>query len=136
MTALLIRAVVCRVGQPAVVEMVEPSYEVLSNLVGGLVEFAYVSDGVELVANEEGAINGMPFNREVPAHAPPLPAWLRDAVVVAAEDGLLPPGSDQVGVHEVHGDFMVCGAGLTSLTEQDADRLAELLNSAAGGGQG
>ena len=122
-------AVVCRVGMPALVDMVDTDYEALSKLVGGYVEFAFVSDSVELCCNEEGAINGMPHNRNVPAMAPPLPAWLQDAFVIDTTRGeAVLPGSGQVGVHEVHGDFMLTGPNLTSLSEDLADQLATLLN--------
>jgi hypothetical protein len=124
-------AVVCRVGEPARVEMVSPDYEDLSALVGGMVEVAYVSPDVELVCNEEGQYL-CPFNRDVPALAPPLPAGFEDAFVIA-EPGTIAPGSGQIGVHQVHGNFFLCAPGLRSLSAERAREWAEQLNAIEGG---
>lgn len=122
-----IRAVVCRMGQPAIVAEIDPSYVSISALVGGMVECAFVASGVELVANEEGSYR-FPFNRYVPALAPPVPAGVSFAVALDA--ALVPPGSGQVGVHRVHGDFFLCRTGLRGLTAERAERICELLNAA------
>jgi hypothetical protein len=113
-----IRAVVCRVGQPPRVEMVATEYAALSALVGGMVEFAWVSPTTELVCNEEGTYRCR-FNRDVPAIAPPMPAGFEDAFVIA-EPGTIAPGSGEIGVHRVHGDFFLCGPDLTSLSPEAA----------------
>lgn len=123
-----IRVVVCRVGQRPVITAIDPEYEALRMIVGGPIEFAYVDHGVELVCNEEGTITGLPFNRDVPAVAPPLPDWLRDAEVIGGDDELVPPGSGRIGVHRIHGDFMICGEGLTSLSTSLAEVIASVLD--------
>lgn len=126
-----IRVVVCRVGQPAVVADVERSYEVFRALVEGDIQIAYVGHGIELVCNEEGTINGMPFNRDVPAYARPLPEHLKNAKLLTADAGLLPPGSASQGVHRVHGNFLLCGANTRSLSAKVAAGWVRTLNEAA-----
>lgn len=124
----MIRAVLCVVGEPARVVEIDPSYEVLRAIVGGTVETAFVEPGVEIVVNEENRINGMKLNRVVPAKAPPLPEWLSDFEVIPLGGDLVPPGSDEVGMHVVCGTFLVCGDGWTSLDESTAELYRRVLD--------
>lgn len=58
------RIVLCRANEDAIITDVDNNYEVSSALVGGLIECIYpFDDNVVLVCNDEGKLNGMPFNR-------------------------------------------------------------------------
>lgn len=39
-------------------------YEALSSIVGGYIEYVYVTDGVHAYCNEEGKLQGLPVNLE------------------------------------------------------------------------
>lgn len=50
--------------EPYVLEIVE-SLKNLQHIVGGLIEYVNLEDKVDLICNEEGKINNLPFNRIV-----------------------------------------------------------------------
>ena len=57
-------AVVCRPGESAVIEEIGCGLEDLQHFVDGYIECVYpFDDDVVLIVNEEGKINGLPFNR-------------------------------------------------------------------------
>ena len=129
------RAILCRVGEPAVAVDLELTYETMSKLVEGYIEYTPLADGVELLANEEGAINGMPFNRIVPGKASPLPAWLAtpasELVIDMTGGRAAAPGT--WGVHRVHGTFLLTRTDSqgspASITPRDEEKWITLLNS-------
>lgn len=62
-----IRAIVVKVGQPAVVAEVEPTLEAYQGIVGGYVE-ALTFSGCTFYFNEDGRSLGLPYNRRLGAH--------------------------------------------------------------------
>lgn len=58
-----IKVVICERGEPARVDQVYNRLEELQQLVGGYIEVMPLSDGVVLVCNEEGKIDGSKENR-------------------------------------------------------------------------
>ena len=42
----------------------KPTLEELQGLVGGLIQFAYTDDNIQIICNEEGKMKGLPVNRE------------------------------------------------------------------------
>jgi hypothetical protein len=127
-TKNLLLVVLCPHGEPAVSGLFDMEYGKISKFVGGLVENAYVTNGIELVCNETGSYTH-PLNRRVPAFAPALPDWLSDADVLCLDDdALLPPDSKEQGYHLVHGNFIICGSGWTTLINEQAEYWRGVLN--------
>jgi hypothetical protein len=58
-----IKVIVARVEQQPGVEEIDSSLEGMQAIVGGYIECVSLSEGLDLWFNEEGRINGMPFNR-------------------------------------------------------------------------
>lgn len=60
------KVIVLRPHQKACIEEIDNDLASYQNLVGGYIEIiAPFSDGVVLVCNEEGKINGLPLNRAI-----------------------------------------------------------------------
>lgn len=82
---------------------IDGTLESMQKLVGGYIECAYYFPEVILVCNDEGLINGMPFNRVV---------W-RDGQAMAA----------------IHGPFFLCesdGEKFASISKKNARKYAEM----------
>lgn len=60
-----ILAVIKRVGEEPYVEHIENDLDVLQSLVGGYIEAVTLAKDLILIVNEEGLINGLPFNENV-----------------------------------------------------------------------
>ena len=56
------RAIVKRVGEQAKVEEIKNELETMQELVGGYIEAVSAGQGICLVCNEEGKLNGLPPN--------------------------------------------------------------------------
>jgi len=77
------RIVLCRANEDAIITDVENNYETSSALVGGCIECVYpFDDNAILVCNDEGKINGMPFNRYLKADGVPYDALMGDFFIV------------------------------------------------------
>lgn len=68
----------------------DPSLDALQNLVGGMIEFVYFSDGSALMVDEEGKIKGKPVNDTATAICIAKGRWgdsiAGDAVFFSAEE--------------------------------------------------
>ena len=65
------KVVMVEPGQYARIEEMNTGLESLQKAVGGLIDCAYPwKDMACVVCNDEGLINGMPLNREVPDYGP------------------------------------------------------------------
>ena len=62
----MIRVIVCRPDERAVVVEMEDSLESMQKMVGGLIEeYMPWEDEVAIICNEEGKMNGLPLNRGI-----------------------------------------------------------------------
>lgn len=61
-----IQVLVVRVGQPSVVETMGTSLEAQQKLVGGYIEGVQLGDGILMICNEEGKLQGLPPNFLLP----------------------------------------------------------------------
>ena len=62
----MLRVILCKTDEKAVVIEMEDSLESMQNLVGGLIEeYMPWEDEVAIICNEEGKMNGLPYNRAV-----------------------------------------------------------------------
>lgn len=94
------KVVMVEPGQYARIEELDTGLESLQKAVGGLIDCAYPwKDMACVVCNDEGLINGMPLNREVPDYGP------------------------------IAGPFFVCGIegeNFCSLTDEQADKYKKM----------
>ena len=60
-----IKAIICEPGKKAYVKEISTDLKALQGIVGGLIEFFYLSDHVFLVCNDEGKIINLPMNRVI-----------------------------------------------------------------------
>lgn len=58
------RVLVKEVGKDAEVREIDDSLESMQGIVGGYIEDVYIGNGVHIVCNEEGKIDGLPTNLE------------------------------------------------------------------------
>ena len=62
----MMRVIVCKPDEYAEVVEIEDSLESMQNMVGGLIEeYMPWDDEVAIICNEEGKMNGLPFNRAI-----------------------------------------------------------------------
>ena len=61
-----IRAVRIEVGQEPEIVFIEKSLEALQKEVGGLIELVSLDPKIDAFVNEEGLLQGLPFNRYLP----------------------------------------------------------------------
>lgn len=94
------KVVMVEPGQYARIEELDTGLGSLQKAVGGLIDCAYPwKDMACVVCNDEGLINGMPLNREVPDYGP------------------------------IAGPFFVCGIegeNFCSLTDEQADKYKKM----------
>lgn len=60
-----VTVLVVPVGKPPETREIEPTLEAMQALVGGFIQMVPYIEGVDLVCNEEGKLNGMPANRPI-----------------------------------------------------------------------
>ena len=66
MSQKMLKIVVVKVGEYAKITEIPSGLESLQSVVGGLIEAShFFNDEIALISNEEGKINGMPYNRVV-----------------------------------------------------------------------
>jgi len=58
----MIKIAVLKVGQPLSVQEIDGGLKSMQQLVGGFIQMVPISDGIELVCNEEGKFAGLPVN--------------------------------------------------------------------------
>ena len=58
------RVLVKEAGKDAEVRDIDNSLESMQSIVGGYIEDVYIGNGIHLVCNEEGKIDGLPTNLE------------------------------------------------------------------------
>lgn len=61
----MITVVVKRVGEPAVVQQTRNTLKAFQELVGGYIETFRIAEDLVLVVNEEGLMEGLPWNCKV-----------------------------------------------------------------------
>lgn len=115
-----VRALVCRVGQVPVVELLAVDDDgsrlaAMQAIVGGSVEVISLDDGSDCWMNEDGIGLGLPLNRRIPAGARGpstlfgMPVDEKDVIYIEDEDHgkLARPG--QAGEWRILGDFFITG---------------------------
>jgi hypothetical protein len=97
------RALICRIGEPPVVEEVNDDIRDWGAFVGGYFMQQHLDEGVYCICNEEGLHRKLPFNRNVPARAPHLPEADFKVNIGPKIESEAAPG--QMGYHKFYGDF-------------------------------
>lgn len=60
-----IKVLVVESNKEPYIKEIESSLESLQDIVGGLIEYINLENNVDLICNEEGKINNLPFNRSI-----------------------------------------------------------------------
>lgn len=60
-----IKVLVVEPNKEPYIKEIESSLESLQYIVGGLIEYINLENNVDLICNEEGKINNLPFNRSI-----------------------------------------------------------------------
>ena len=60
-----IKVLVVEPNKEPYIKEIENSLESLQDIVGGLIEYINLENNVDLICNEEGKINNLPFNRSI-----------------------------------------------------------------------
>lgn len=60
-----IKVLVVEPNKEPYIKEIESSLESLQDIVGGLIEYINLENNVDLICNEEGKINNLPFNRSI-----------------------------------------------------------------------
>jgi hypothetical protein len=131
------RVITVSVGKPPKVEFVGNPFDHCRELISGPVGIVHLSDGNDLLCDEEAEATGIPFNRAVP-DVVRAPAFKPDFVV--AVGGAVPLPAGEVGVHRVRGTFVIAkfipdpeneeGGSYADLSDGDLERYNRYLGSA------
>lgn len=57
-----IQIAVLKVGEPLSFVEIEPDLDAMQKIVGGLIEMVSIAEGLDMVCNEEGKLNGLEIN--------------------------------------------------------------------------
>ncbi len=103
---LMIKVLVCRVGENPVVEECESAFKHTQSILdeGRYVQVVPLDDGTELYCDEDG-MDVLDFNRAVPCTAQPLPEGMTMADVIGWHPDMAKPG--ERGEHRIFGNFLI-----------------------------
>jgi hypothetical protein len=100
-------------GEVAQTELSEITYKFLNESCGGYIQSVYFSNGVSMYCNEEGKMNGLPYNHKATA------LWTKDY----GQTDLISGNVVLVGEPDDEGDDQ-------GLTQSQIDEVMETLNNA------
>lgn len=107
------QVVLCNVGESPRIELVDPEdLRKMQSFVDGFIEIVNIAPDLCLICNEEGAINGMPFNKTI----------------------LLESGPGEWKSMDIYGNFFICGhdgPDLVSLGIEEAKYLMAICKNDA-----
>lgn len=130
-----IRVVVCRVGQPPIIEEIDRGVEAMQEIVGGMFELMALDNGLDLWFDEDARAKGKPLNSLI---ADRIRAIKNDVHWIMP----LPPMTQteleelgkhigEIGHHKLYGDFFFSKSNKKgesiSLTDKDILKVEALV---------